>query len=347
MSLKPSICTVSLGRSAAGHSLPHKLMAASQHGFQGIDLFYEDLHDFAEQKYGNSNQDHELRAAQDITVLCQELRLEIICLQPFMHFGGRIDRKAHQQDLVRLQHWTQLCHILKTDLIVLPSSFLSKENLSTDSSTVVSDMVDAAELGMSASPPIRFALEALCWGTTIDTWGASWDVVRCVNKSNFGICLDTFNIAGRVFADPTGTDGRVIDALQELQYSLQELVNTVDCSKIFLVQTADAEKLSSPLGPAHPFYHKDQPARMSWSRNARLFYGEASCGGYLPIRAIHEAIVHGLGYSGWVSFEVFNRVLFDTDPKLPDTMASRASKSWTKLIRHVNQDADRSAASLL
>ncbi|CEJ93535.1 hypothetical protein VHEMI09116 [[Torrubiella] hemipterigena] len=347
MFLRPGICTVSLGRSAAGHSLSHKLMAASQHGFEGIDLLYEDLHDFAEQKYGSSCQDHELRAAQDITFLCQELKLEIICLQPFMHFGGRIDRETHQQDLVRLQHWTQLCQILKTDLIVFPSSFLSKEKLSTDTSTVVSDMIDAADLGSSASPPIRFALEALCWGTNIDTWDASWDVVRYVNKPNFGICLDTFNIAGRVFADPTQPNGCVADAVQALQRSLHRLMGTVDSSKVFMVQTADAEKLSSPLNPSHPFHHKDQPARMSWSRNARLFYGEEKCGSYLPIRAIHEAIVHGLGYKGWVSFEVFNRALFDTDPELPDTIASRASKSWTKLIRHVNQDEDRSTTSLL
>lgn len=344
MLLRPSICTVSLGRSAAGHSLPHKLSAASRHGFQGIDLFYEDLQDFAEQQYGSSSQENEQRAAQDVSVLCQVLKLEIICLQPFLHFGGRLDREEHHRDLARLQHWIELCSTLKTDLIIFPTSFLPKESLSTDPSTIVSDMVDAAELGWRASPPIRFAVESLCWGTNMDTWEATWDLVQCVNRSNFGICLDTFNIAGRIFADPTRPDGCASDAAQMLQLSLQKMVSTVDCTKVFLVQTADAEKLSLPLDISHQFYQQDQPPRMSWSRNARLFYGE---GGYLPVRAIHDAIVHGVGYKGWMSFEVFNRALFDTNPNLPKTMALRASKSWAKLTRHVHQDADGSSTKSL
>jgi 4-hydroxyphenylpyruvate dioxygenase len=95
----------------------------------------------------------------------------------------------------------------------------------------------------------------------------------------------------------------------------------VNPQKLFLVQMADAEKLAQPLDRNHPFYNKEQPPRMSWSRNARLFYGEAQHGGYLPVKRIMDVIVREIGYQGWLSFEVFNRFLLDSDDGIPEVMA--------------------------
>jgi hypothetical protein len=33
---------------------------------------------------------------------------------------------------------------------------------------------------------------ALAWGTYINTWEDSWDVIKRANRPNIGICLDTF-----------------------------------------------------------------------------------------------------------------------------------------------------------
>jgi 4-hydroxyphenylpyruvate dioxygenase len=110
------------------------------------------------------------------------------------------------------------------------------------------------------------------------------------------------------------------------------MVDQVDVSKVFYVQAGDAQKLDPPLSESHPFYAVDQPARMSWSRNARLFPYEEDKGGYLPVEGVMKAIVNGLGYDAWVSLELFSHDLGDTDEQLPARYAERAAASWKKMI---------------
>lgn len=147
--------------------------------------------------------------------------------------------------------------------------------------------------------------KSLCWSTLTDTWEATYDIVLRVARPNFGLCLDTYNIAGRIFADPSRPDGKMPNANVALTQSLSRLA-TIDVSKITFIQVVDAEKLSAPLLRGHPFYHAEQPARMSWSRNCRLFYGETDRGAYLPIKQIMTAIF-ALGFTrGWVSMYVLS-----------------------------------------
>ena len=164
----------------------------------------------------------------------------------------------------------------------------------------------------------------------------AWAMVKAVNRDNFGICLDTFNIAGRVYADPTAPDGLMPKAEENLKKSLDRLVKEIDVKKVFYVQVIDGEKLSEPLVEGHKFYKPDQRPKMSWSRNCRLFYDETDLGGYLPIKQIGEAIFHGLGYEGWVSLEYFNANTSDRNPGLPSELAHRAAKSWFNLVRDLN-----------
>lgn len=82
-----SIASMSLGR-AAFHKLPHKLDMAQKYGIEGIELFYEDLEVFAREKYHDTTSESLLRAASDIHALCSARGLEIVCLQPFMHYEG-------------------------------------------------------------------------------------------------------------------------------------------------------------------------------------------------------------------------------------------------------------------
>ncbi|KAK3192318.1 hypothetical protein K4F52_001531 [Lecanicillium sp. MT-2017a] len=342
---KPGICTMSLGRYFAGHSLQHKLDMAQRYSLIGIELFYEDLRDVAASMPGGCTDDNQIRAAAQIRQWCSERGLEIICLQPFMHYGGLIDREQHRQHLETLELWTQLAYALGTDLIVFPSSFLTANYLSEDLSVLVEDFTEAADLGLQKTPPVRFAFEALCWGTRVDTWEASWDVVTAINRPNFGLCLDTFNIAGRIYADPADANGCTPNCDSEMILSMKRLLSSVDINKLFLLQVADAERLSQPLDSKHPFYDASQPARMSWSRNCRLFYGESVFGGYLPIQAILDTIIHGLGYKGWLSFEVFNRVAAKTDSDVPEMLASRASISWNKMVKDLNLEKKERAAT--
>lgn len=333
---KPSICTMSLGRCFAGHSLVHKLDMAKKYGFLGIEVFYEDLVDFAFSMSGNDDDGSQLAAARTIRDLCDARGLEIITLQPLMHYGALFDREEHSLRFEDAELWMKLASALGTDLILLPSSFLGPEKVSADVDLLTRDLRELADLGLAEDPPMRFAHEALCWGTHINTWESSWDIVQRVNRPNFGICFDTFNIAGRIYADPASPTARTQNADAALHSSIKTLLSTVDVSKIFLLQVADAERLSSPLGtPSHPFYQPDQPARMSWSRNCRLFYGEGSHGAYLPVQKILTALVQGLGFEGWLSFEVFNRALTEGRADVPEEMARRAALSWEKMVRGV------------
>jgi 4-hydroxyphenylpyruvate dioxygenase len=143
--------------------------------------------------------------------------------------------------------------------------------------------------------------------------------------------LDTFNIAGRIWADPASLDGMNPNADAVLKASMNRLVERVDVRKVFYVQVVDAERLSRPLVEGHEFYVPEQPARMSWSRNCRLFALEEERGGYLPVVEIARVMFDKLGYEGWVSLELFSRTMADSSPGTPKEHAKRGSESWKKL----------------
>jgi 4-hydroxyphenylpyruvate dioxygenase len=325
---------------------------ARLYGYQGLELFYEDLVDMASQlPSGPSARENELEAAHIIRRMCHERGIEVLCLQPFAHYEGLLDRLEHQARLSKLEFWFQLARALQTEIIQIPSSFGPACELSEDMSLAVADLQKAADMGLQQEPPIRFTYEALCWGTRYSLWEQSWDIVRAVDRPNFGLCLDTFNIAGRIYADPSSATGRTPNCDDAVRESIARLRATVDVDKVFYVQVVDAERLAAPLVKGHAFYDPEQPARMSWSRNCRLFYGEKDRGAYLPVAEISRAIFQGLGYEGWVSMELFNRRMADTDPAVPKELASRGATAWAKLVsdmklRVEESDRGRMTASL-
>ncbi|KAI9703427.1 MAG: hypothetical protein M1820_005899 [Bogoriella megaspora] len=332
MACKPAISSMSLGR-AWVHDLQPKLEEAAAHGIQGIELWYEDLEYSTRSLTGNASRASLLAAAEEVRSLCNKYSLVIICLQPFMLDEGLNDREEHLARIAKLHLWFDLAEKLGTDLIAIASSFLPTEYLSTDVATIITDLQEVADLGLQRSPAIRFTYESLAWGTRVNTWEVCWNIVRCVNRPNFGICLDTFNIAGRVFADPTSITGKTPTAEMDMALSVQHLIAEIDVSKVFYIQVVDAEKLDEPLVEGHHFYHPDQPPRMSWSRNCRLFYGEENLGAYLPVKNILQAIIGSLEYKGWVSMELFNRSMAGADPLVPSIHARRAAIAWEKIMK--------------
>lgn len=335
MPFQPAIASMSLGR-AWVHGLENKLNEAAEAGFRGIEIFYEDLEYFAKEKSNIASDATPLatqliQAATRIRSICSQHDLEIIGLQPFLFYEGLQDREQHAQLIEKLHLWLDLADALGTDTVQIPSNFLPASQLTGNLDVIVKDLVEVAEIGAARAKPIRFAYENLCWGTHVDTWEVAWEVVRRVDRANFGICLDTFNIAGRVWADPNSIDGKVEDADRKLRESLEAMVQTVDVAKVFYIQLVDAERLDAPLGRDHAYYVEGQPARMSWSRNARCFMGEGGRGAYLPVWEVAEAIVHGLGYQGFVSMELFSRTMADPDPSVPREHARRGMISWGKI----------------
>ena len=309
--------------------MPQKLDQAANYGFD-IELFYEDLQYLAQTLPGRSTPDNQLKAASMISSMCDERGISIVCLQPFMHYEGLLDRRRHRERVEEMKFWVQLAKALDTRIISIPSSCLSTHEISGDMDLIVLDLQEVADL--AAPESIQIAYESLAWGTYADTWEQAWAVVVRVDRSNFGICLDTFNMAARVYADPTSPSRRNPHAEQDMRLSLERLVQVVDPKKITYVQVVDAEWLPEPLLPGHHIYDPGQPPRMSWSRNCRLFYGEEARGGYLPVKAILKVILVDLGFEGWISAEMFNKSLTDSSPLVPKEHAQRAALSWDKIL---------------
>ncbi|KJR82409.1 4-hydroxyphenylpyruvate dioxygenase [Sporothrix schenckii 1099-18] len=332
-----SISTLSLGQSYAGHSLEQRLDQASQHGYQGIELFYDDLEYIAQtlplvppSSFTTTDStvipttilmaapttaptDSQLvRAAALVRAMCATRRLAVICLQPFRHFEGLVSRDARAHRLAELHLWCRLAGILRTDLILIPSNFLPAGQVTGEFKFIVQDLREAAEIAAAATPPLGVAQQ--------------------VDRPNFGLCLDTFNIAARVYADPAVSGGVQPEGPQRLTESVKELAAAVSVDRVFLVQIADGARLAAPLVPGHPLYDADSPARMTWSRQHRLFYGEDDRSGYLPVDQVLAAILGDLGYRGWLSFELFNRRTSGTDASVPAEMARRGAASWAKLV---------------
>lgn len=343
----PTIATQSVGR-AWHHSLEHKLDVCAQFGFESIELFYEDLEAVARSlplshpasaagtSFQGSTiiQEQQLAAADYIHELCLGHNLEILCLQPFMHYEGRLDQKSHDAAITKLHFWIRLAQRLETDLIQIPSSFLPASQCTGDRARIVADLQQVADIGLQTTPPTRFAYEALSWGTHVDTWDDAWSIVLEVDRPNFGTCIDTFNLAGRVFADPASPTGRNPNAEGDMQRSISKLRSDlpIALNKVFYVEVCDGERLDSPLLADHEFYHPQQPTRMSWSRNARLFPFEKA--GYLPALEILEAVCE-IGYTGHISFELFSRTANQPQPEVPEEHARRAQIAWKKLEQHM------------
>jgi 4-hydroxyphenylpyruvate dioxygenase len=353
----PTIASQSLGR-AWYHSLEDKLELCSKYGFEAIELFFEDLEAVANSlpashppssrgtSFIDSTERYErqLAAADYIRGLCAHHNLEILCLQPFMHYEGRVDPASHQAAIHELKFWIKLARRLGTDLIQIPSSFLSASECTGDRSRIVADLRQVADIGLQTDPPTRFAYEALAWGTHIDRWDTAWSVVQEVDRPNFGTCIDTFNLAGRIFGDPASPSGLNSTAYDDTRKSIAKLRTELPLAldKVFYVEVCDGERLDKPLVPGHEWYDPNQPARMSWSRNARLFPFETP--GYLPAVEILEAVCDA-GYTGHISFELFSRTANQPGKDVPERHAQRGAVAWRKLVEHMGWDQQTSRHS--
>jgi 4-hydroxyphenylpyruvate dioxygenase len=335
--VRPAIASLSLGRAYAGHSLADKIAAAAAVGFQGIECFYEDLEYHVKTLCSNNNEPNHDRSpdikelcdtAHDFRLLADENNLKVIVLQPFMHYEGLTDPAERQQRLEKLKLWMKLASILGTDLIQVPSNFLL-QGVTGDFGRLVEDLQLLADRGAEHDPPVRFAYEGVCWGTFVDTWRKAWEIVKGVDRKNFGLCLDAFHVVGREWADPTTESGIVGSGVENatdlLCKSVQNMAATVDVSKVYYVQYANARKPDAPIVPV-----EGQAARMTWSRQMRVFVGEAE--GYMPVDMVLERILAapplGLGYTGWLSVELFNKSLEGSDKRVVSEHAERAWRSW-------------------
>lgn len=343
----PGIASQSLG-CPQQHSIKEKLEAAASVGLRSVEIFFEDIRQLARRQHNDpDDQAAQLSAAHQIGQWCRTLPIEIICLQPFMHFEGLLNPAERESRFEKLKFWIQVAKALGTDLIQIPSNFLPASECTGDFDRIVADMRHATEIGTKHG--IRFAHEALCWGTHTDTWDAAWRIVEAVDMNNFGTCIDTFNLCGRVYADPEAESGKMQNADEDLRKSVQLLKETFadpeKLKKVFYVELCDGERLEKTLDESHEWFDKSQPSRMTWSRSARLYPFENDVEeareqgrgpGYLPITEVFDTLLN-VGYQGHLSFEVFNRTLNEPGQDVIAKHAQRAGESWRRCASYIDE----------
>lgn len=333
MPFEPAIASPSLGHPSV-HPIERRLKEAAAHGFKLIEIVEDDVSMHAKGLQDGATDANKVQAARFIKSLCDDLGIKPFVFQPFWFYEGLLDREEHKARIDKLRLWMKMVKSLDVQMIQIPTNWMT-EGTTGDMDVIVQDLVELAEIGLQEEPVVSFAYEGVAWGTYIDTWEGTWEVVKRVNKPNFGLCLDTYHIAARVWGDPTTCSCKSEDGDAQLQKSMERLIREVDVNKVFYVQAGDAKKLAEPLVAGHPFHSDAQLPRMSWSRNARLFAFEKEENGCLPIEPILKAIIDGLKFRGYLSVEIFSQKLFSDDDDIPSRYAARGMRSWEEMMRRM------------
>lgn len=195
--MRKAIATVCLSG-----TLTEKLTAAARAGFDGVELFENDL-----LTSPLSPEEIRSRAADlGLTIdLYQPMRdVEAV---PEEQFAGTLRRAERKFDVMRR---------LGADMLLVCSSVSS--HAVDDDALAARQLRRLAELATSHG--IRVAYEALAWGRHVSTYDHAWHIVEQADHPALGVCLDSFHILSRG-SDPKG-------------------IEDISGEKIFFLQLADA-----------------------------------------------------------------------------------------------------------
>ncbi|WP_410565268.1 TIM barrel protein [Amycolatopsis sp. cmx-4-61] len=192
-------------------TLEDKLAAAAAAGFDGVELFENDL-------VVSPSSPAEIRRR------CADLGLSIDLYQPFRDFEA-VPPERHAANLRRAARKFDVMAELGADTILVCSSVapeaIDDDELAADQLRALADL--AAARGM------RVAYEALAWGRHVSGYEHAWRIVRRAAHPALGVCLDSFHILSK------GHDPAAIRAIPG--------------EKIFFLQLADAPKLPMDVLP--------------------------------------------------------------------------------------------------
>lgn len=320
-----AIASVSLGQHPS-HTLPDKITAAAANGFSAVEIVYADLIAYAASQSPSLTLED---AARRIAELCATKNVAILSLNPFKNFEGH--HSPLEDRLKTARHWIEIANLLKANYVQVPSQF-DRDNSHGNEHVMVSELQKLADVAAEFTPQVGIAYEAVAWGCYVDTWQDSLRIVQRVDRPNFGLCLDSFHIAARLWGDITAESGKKEGDVQRiLDTSLTEFVNDCPMDRIFYMQLSDGERYAHPLNPEHRFYDSTFPPALTWSRHTRPFPLEAEMGGYMPVLDIAKAWLVDKKWKGYVSFEVFDWRMRDEENG-PLLNAQRGRRSWEKLV---------------
>ncbi|KZT70017.1 xylose isomerase-like protein [Daedalea quercina L-15889] len=326
------------------HTLPMKLRAIAEAGFPQVEIGFPDLEENASQAFpgykkldesGKGDLYNLLKAAKEVREMCHELGLKILVVHPFSEFEGYEDEQKRKTNMERARAWFKVLAALDCQMLQVGSSDVLKS--SSDYSVIARDLRVLADEAAAQDPPIKIAYEMWAWGCYVNTWEHTWEVCKRVDRPNFGLCLDTFQISARAYADPTSSDGRLLAAQERLADSLSALSQTIPPEKIFYFQISDgshkhgvdALRGSAKKQGIDPLYAWSNAWRpIPFQDEIEGKRGDEGYGGYLPIVELCEAVVK-TGWRGPWSFEVFyTQDMSRDDPEVPRRWAKSAKASY-------------------
>ncbi|GGK55629.1 3-keto-5-aminohexanoate cleavage protein [Salinarimonas ramus] len=198
---------MAVGRS--GRTLEEKLDAIAAAGFDGVEIFEQDLlaSDRSPARVGRLVRDH---------------GLEITLFQPFRDFEG-LPEPLRGRAFARAKRKFDVMAELGADLVLVCSSVHPEALGGIDRCAD-----DFAALGeIAAERGLRVGYEALAWGRHVDDHRDAWEIVRRAGHPAVGLILDSFHTLGRGL-DP-------------------ETIRRIPGDRIFFVQLADAPRIPMDL----------------------------------------------------------------------------------------------------
>ncbi|HEY9329707.1 MAG TPA: TIM barrel protein [Streptomyces sp.] len=195
--MRTSIATVSVSG-----TLTEKLNAVARAGFDGVEIFENDL-------LGSPLSPEQIRER------AADLGLELFLYQPMRDVEG-LDADAFARSMRRAEHKFRVMRRLGVDTVLVCSSVSAHAR--DDDALAAAHLRELAELADEYG--IRVAYEALAWGRHVNTYDHAWRIVEAADHPALGVCLDSFHILARG-SDPAG-------------------FAVIPGEKIFFVQLADA-----------------------------------------------------------------------------------------------------------
>jgi sugar phosphate isomerase/epimerase len=214
--------------------------------------------------------------------------LRVTGFQVLRDFEG-LSGHLHDYKMDIAKSMLDMCHALDCRLLLVCSS--TSVHATGETAALVKDLRKLAMLAIPMN--IKIAYEALSWGRVVNEFPQAWEIICQADMPNLGLGFDSYHM----FA--TGT-------------SLDEL-DILDPDKIFLVQLADFMWTEI----------KSVEERIATARHFRVFPGE---GVHSEALATLVTRLHGLGYRGDYSFEVFN----DDYQQMP--LPSVAERAWRSAL---------------
>jgi sugar phosphate isomerase/epimerase len=214
--------------------------------------------------------------------------LRVTGFQVLRDFEG-LSGHLHDYKMDIAKSMLDMCHALDCRLLLVCSS--TSVHATDETAALVKDLRKLAMLAIPMN--IKIAYEALSWGRVINEFPQAWDIICQADMPNLGLGFDSYHM----FASGT---------------SLDEL-DILDPDRIFLVQLADFMWTEI----------KSVEERIATARHFRVFPGE---GVHSEALATLVARLHGLGYRGDYSFEVFN----DDYQQMP--LPAVAERAWRSAL---------------